>query len=105
MIVEYNFKEFTDKDMFEMKLKGIIPDFGYIASTKRKPFFEFCIKHRFMDHGPTYPNNKFQLYDVLIDFRFSGMLSYGPTPIIFVKGCKIWVQSSYKMHNLRENDA
>ena len=105
-IVEYNFQEFTDRDMFEIKLKDTIPDFGYIACTKRRPFFDFCVKHRFLALRRKTTSEFYKdtsLHSVLIDFRFSGMLDYRPKPIIFVTDHLIVVQPSFKMHNLREN--
>lgn len=98
-IKEYNFQEFTDKDMFEMKLKDVIPDFGYIACTKRKPFFDFCVEHGFFNPRTVPADSSMWLQEVLIDFRFSGMLGYRPAPIIFIAGSNIVVNSSFKMHN------
>jgi len=104
-IVEYNFQEFTEKDMFELKLKDAIPDFGYISCTKRKPFFDFCILHGFFGTRPEIFNDKLRLYSVQIDFRFAGMLDYRPKPIIFLAGGIACVQSSFKMHNLKSDSA
>lgn len=109
-IITYDFTEFTDKDMFEMKLKGVIPNFGYIPCTKRKPFFDFCIEHRFLSkisnrkETISRHHENVHLCDVLVDFRFAGMLSYRPKPIIFITDYIIVVQPSFKMHNLRENE-
>ena len=102
-IVEYNFLEFTDKDMFELKLKDTIPDFGYIACTKRRPFFNFCILHRFFGSRPSVLNDKLRLYSVQVDFRFAGMLGYRPKPIIFLAGGIACVQPDFKMHNVKHD--
>ena len=105
-IKDYKFAEFTSIDMFEMRLTGVIPDFGYIPSTKRKPFFDFCIEHNFLNSRKKTMSNYYKdmyLCDVLIDFRFAGMFGYRPGPIVFVTGSVIVVQPSFKMHNLSKN--
>ena len=49
---EYDWKKFTDKDMFQIMLSGDIPDFGYISISLRRPFLEFLVKYKFMqDNG------------------------------------------------------
>jgi len=42
-MIEYDYTTFTAKDLFECKLKGITPNFGYISTAKRQPFLTFCI--------------------------------------------------------------
>lgn len=101
-IKEYDFQEFTDKDMFEMRLAGTTPDFGYIPSTKRKQFLDFCVKHGFMEQ---YPNSLFGVeivtrFDVLITFRYRGMLDYKPQPVVLVEGHGSMVDRSFKIRNL-----
>lgn len=105
-IKDYKFAEFTSMNMFEMRLIGVIPDFGYIPSTKRKPFFDFCIEHNFIRNKKGIILHRYKnvhLCDVLIDFRFAGMLAYRPKPIIFIAGSIIVVHPSFKMHNLSKN--
>lgn len=102
-IKEYNFQEFTNKDMFEMCLAGTIPDFGYIACTKRKPFLDFLIKHGFIKQYPVTTancNEEITRYDVLMTFRFMGMLDYRPQPIILVEEHGAMVCKSFKIRNL-----
>ena len=96
---DYQFAEFTSMNMFEMRLTGVIPDFGYISYKKRKAFFDFCIEHCFLRNKKRKYRNV-HLCDVLIDFRFTGMLAYGPKPIIFITDNIIVVQPSFKMYNI-----
>lgn len=83
-----------------MRLAGVTPDFGYISSTKRRPFFEFCVANGFLESKSYITNGKASLYKVLISFRFEGMLDYKPKPIIFVEDFNIVVQESFKMNNI-----
>lgn len=100
-IVDYNFQEFTEKDMFELKLKDTIPNFGYIACTKRKLFFEFCQLHGFLGQRRSQLTANLRLYSVQIDFRFAGMIDYRPKPIVFLASGIACVKSDFTMHNLK----
>lgn len=96
MTVEYNFQEFTKKDMFEIKLKGITPDFGYISIRLRRPFLDFLVKGNFMqDNGSvasrieTHTDSKtlrrryaefLNQYTVLESFAYHQMNNYGTAP-------------------------
>lgn len=84
-IKEYNFTEFTDKDMFEMRLAGEIPNFGYIPDSKRKEFFDFCIKNNFIEMFSMTTSKEATVYNVLVTFRFDTMFGYGPKPVIFAE--------------------
>lgn len=86
--------------MFEMRLAGVTPDFGYITSTKRRLFFEFCIANGFLNSEPYVTNGKASLYKVHITFRFEGILDYRSKPIIFVEDFNIIVQESFEMSNI-----
>ena len=48
--MKYDFTTMTEKDMFECKLKGEVPDFGYITAAKRQPFLDFCIKFKLLEY-------------------------------------------------------
>ena len=96
-IVEYNFLEFTDKDFFQMRLAGSIPDFGYISCPKRAPFVTFCTKHGFIELLGEAGSGK--LYEVKIPFRFSRMFRYNPKPVILAENNLALVTNDFRMAN------
>jgi len=80
MIVEYDYNTFTDKDMFEVKLKDIVPDFGYIASSKRAIFLKEMARLRFVVLiGSTNYNMG---YKVLQSFAYETMGVYRPKMVV-----------------------
>lgn len=81
-IVEYKYEEFTNKDMFKIRLAGTIPDFGYISTKHRRPFYEFCKKHEFISLYSRTSDNKVGLYNVHTTFRFAALFDYSPRPVI-----------------------
>ena len=95
-IKEYNFTEFTDKDMFEMHLAGTEPDFGYITCTKRMPFVTFCIKFGFIEqrNGPL---DRTDLYNVLIPFRYMAMFRYEPRPVVMTDRSLAMIGKDFRM--------
>ena len=99
-IKKYNFQEFTDKDMFEMRLAGDIPDFGHISSTMRKPFVDFCVEHGFISFYAATESNRTSLYYVHITFRFTSMFAYDARPVILTdQNCMAIVYEDFKMTN------
>lgn len=94
-IVEYNFQEFTDKDMFAMRLAGTQPDFGYITCTKRAPFVAFCIKFGFIEFMDERMKNK--LYEVMIPFRYMAMFRYEPRPVVMAVDNFAMVGADFRM--------
>lgn len=71
--------------MFEMRLAGTIPDFGHISCTKRKEFFNFCVKQKFIEMFSDTTNKEATVYNVLVTFRFDTMFGYSPKPVIFAE--------------------
>ena len=99
-IKEYSFQEFTDKDMFEMRLAGDIPDFGHISSTMRKPFFDFCVENGFISYYATTSDKRASIFNIHVTFRFSAMFNYGPRPVIMAEqNCVAIVYENFKMQN------
>ncbi len=82
-----------------MRLADTISDFGYIACTKRKPFLDFLVKHGFMKIAIA-NGRGMTLCDILITFRFTGMLDYRPQPIVLVAEHSAMVCKSFKIRNL-----
>lgn len=85
-----------------MRLAGTTPDFGYIPSTKRKQFLDFCVEHGFMEQ---YPSSTLGVeivtrFNVLITFRYMGMLDYNPQPVVLVEEHGAMVDRSFKIRNL-----
>lgn len=101
-IVEYKFDEFTDKDMFHVRLAGTIPDFGYITCKTRRPFYEFCVKQGFISLYSKTSDGKTALHNVHTTFRFSAMFSYAPKPVIVPASTNmIMVGKDFRMSNTR----
>jgi hypothetical protein len=82
--------------MFEMRLAGHEPDFGYITCTKRLPFVMFCIKFGFIEFDNVYQVNK-KLYDVRIPFRYMAMFRYEPKPVVMTDTSLAVVGEDFKM--------
>ena len=101
---EYNWKEFDEKDFFEVKLKGHIPDFGYISSSKSIGFLAFLVREGFIvdkgsveRYGKSYRLQKFEReYRVLHPFKYSVMRNYGAGPIDTIKGAILFSYKSGK---------
>jgi len=80
MNTEYRFEEFTDKDMFECKLKGVAPKFEYITSSKRQAFLTFLEKAGFVIFEVSQETQV--AYKVIYNFVYETMGDYRPTSII-----------------------
>ena len=94
MSIDYNFQEFTTKDMFEIKLKSILPDFGYMPCTKRGEFFSFCVNMKFIKfHGS---QERWHGYKVLVPFIYSAMGNYRPCDVACNTGEIIVVDSVFR---------
>lgn len=104
MIVEYDFTAMTEKDVFEMKLKGIVPDFGYISNSKRVPFLKFLVDFGFAERTTRLEHNSiyYGRYMPLIDFRFSRLFGYSAKPVIALKGCMIYTDSALQLSNWKD---
>ena len=99
-IVEYNYAEFTGKDMFQVRLAATIPDFGYISIKHRRPFYEFCKKNEFLSLYSQTSDRKTGVYNVHTTFRFSAMFNYRVMPVIVASGVSmILVGQDFKMLN------
>ncbi len=93
--VEYNFKEFTDKDMFGVKLKGTIPDFGYMSCSNRSKFFGFCVNMGFIEFAGTASQKKRYAYRILVAFKYRAMGNYRPVDVNCNPGEMIVVDNLY----------
>lgn len=69
--MERDFTTMTEKDMFECKLKGDVPNFGYITAAKRQPFLDFCIKFKLLEYVAEKDNDVG--YKVLHEFAYRTM--------------------------------
>lgn len=98
-IVEYNFTEMTEKDIFEMKLKDVIPDFGYITNKKRVPFLKFLIENGFVEQTTEIPHNNiyYGRFMPLIDFRFTRLFDYSPKPVIALRECMLYTDRAMRL--------
>ena len=94
-IRDYNFLEFTEKDLFQMRLAGHEPDFGYITCTKRAPFVAFCIELGFINFLDERANNT--LYEVNIPFRYMAMFRYEPKPVVMTDNSLAMVGEDWRM--------
>lgn len=101
MIVEYDFTNMTEKDIFEMKLKDVIPDFGYITCKKRFPFIKFLVDNKFVDRVTEIQNGKryFGRFMPQMDFRFSRLFDYSPKPVIAIRDCMLYTDSGLRLGN------
>lgn len=103
MIVEYDFTLLTEKDIFEMKLKGIIPEFGYITNKKRVLFLKFLVDFGFakqtteIEHDNVY----YGRFMPLTTFRFSRLFDYSPKPVIALKDCMMYTDRAMRLGNWR----
>ena len=100
-IKEYNFTKMTAKDIFEMKLKDAIPEFGYISGKMRIPFIEFLVEHRFIQRSTEIVSDD-KLYAhwmPLVDFRFSQMFGYGPKPVIMLRDQRAYTDRAKRLLN------
>jgi len=103
VIVEYDFTAMNEKDVFEMKLKGIIPEFGYITNKKRVPFLKFLVDFGFVKQTTEieHENIYYGRYMPLIDFRFSRLFDYSPKPVIALRTAMMYTDSSNRLGNWR----
>ena len=87
MIVKYDFLSMTEKDVFEMKLKDVIPEFGYITNAKRLGFLKFLVDNKFMERAEGTVTEKFYygLWIVLTEFRYERMINYHQRDIVMAK--------------------
>ena len=101
MIVEYDFIEMTEKDVFEMKLKDVVPDFGYITNKKRVPFLKFLVDNNFVEQTTELEHNNryYGRFMPLIDFRFSRLFDYSPKPVIALRECMMYTDKSIRLGN------
>lgn len=93
---KYDYKEFTMKDMFEVKLKNTLPDFGYMSCTNRHKFFEFCVSMGFMKFAGTAANKTRYGYKVLQPFLYSSMGNYRPCKVECNTGHVVVVDSMFR---------
>ncbi len=106
MIVEYDFTEMTEKDVFEMKLKDVVPDFGYITNKKRVPFLKFLVDNNFVEQTTELEHNNryYGRFMPLIDFRFSRLFDYSPKPVIALRECMMYTDKSNRLGNWNKID-
>ena len=101
MIVEYDFTTMTEKDVFEMKLKDALPEFGYITNKKRVPFLKFLIDNGFVKQMTELEDNNryYGRFMPLIDFRFSRLFDYSGKPVIALKECMLYTDKALQLGN------
>ena len=106
MIVEYDFTKMTEKDVFEMKLKDVVPDFGYITNKKRFPFLKFLVDNNFVEQTTELEHNNryYGRFMPLIDFRFSRLFDYSPKPVIALRECMMYTDKSNRLGNWNKID-
>lgn len=93
---EYDFTEFTEKDMFECKLKGIAPNFEYMSCNNRSKFFEFCVERGFIEFaGKTSAKHRYG-YRVLVAFVYASMGKYRPSDVHCTPGEIIIVDNVFR---------
>ena len=103
MIVEYDFTVMTERDVFEMKLKGVIPEFGYITNKQRVPFLKFLADFGFVEQTTEieHDNKYYGRYMPLTTFRFSRLFDYSPKPVIAIKNCMMYTDRAMRLGNWR----
>ena len=69
--MKYNFLKMNEKAVFDAKLRNEIVDFGFIPVWYMRRFLEFCIKHGFLYHPPTYREHAY-LVKHKFKYNFSG---------------------------------
>ena len=82
--------------MFEVKLKNILPSFGYMSCTNRHKFFEFCVSMGFIEFAGTAANKTRFGYKVLYPFIYSSMGNYRPCNVECNTGHIIVVDSVFR---------
>lgn len=82
--------------MFEIKLKDIIPEFGYVTCSKRSKFFSFCSDMRFIEFIGIAVQKKKYAYRILVEFKYSAMGSYRATDVSCNPGEIIIVDSAFR---------
>ena len=95
-MIDYDYKEFTEKTMFEVKLKNTIPRFGYMSCTNRHKFFEFCVSMGLIELAGTAANKTRFGYKVLYPFAYSTMGNYRPCKVECNTGHIIVVDCAYR---------
>lgn len=103
MIVEYDFTAMTEKDIFEMKLKDVVPEFGYITCKKRIPFLKFLVDNSFVEKTTEleYNNIYYGRFMPLMDFRFSRLFNYSPKPVIALRECMLYTDRALRLGQWR----
>lgn len=92
----YNFQEFTEKDMFTVRLKRTLPDFGYITCTERSKFFSFCVDAGFIKFEGTSREKKWHGYRVLVPFIYSTMGNFRSCEVACNTGEIIIVDKAFR---------
>jgi len=94
--MNYDYKEFTEKDMFEIRLKETIPNFGYISCPNRSKFFEFCTAIGFIEFAGTAKEKKKYAYRVLVSFVYSARGNYRNVDVDCNQGQLIIVDNLFR---------
>ena len=84
MLKDYDYNTFTNKDMFEVKLKDITPSFGYIAASKRIPFLTALVSLKFLEFMGD--SDHTLGYKVLYSFAYESMGDYRPKMFVTAIG-------------------
>lgn len=105
MIVKYDFLSMTEKDVFEMKLKDVIPDFGYITNKKRLPFLKFLVDNNFIVKAEGTITEKFYygVWVILIEFRFDRMINYRQRDMVMAKDQSAYTDRKKQLSHWRDN--
>lgn len=107
MIIEYDFTTITEKDIFEMRLKDVIPDFGYITGKNRIPFLKFLVDNGFIERRTELVNNDtfYGRFMPQRDFRFSRQFDEKYCkikPVIAVKGYMMYTDTAKRLAQWRD---
>lgn len=118
--MQIDWENFSKKDLFELRLKGVVPNFGYMSCSKRARFVQFLVKNDFISFKGMFqdlvkianesnpgPNVKgdssyIGLYHVEHSFQFEelGSSPYRATPRTISKGNRVVTDKSHRLLNM-----
>lgn len=120
--MQIDWENFDKKDLFELRLKGGVPNFGYMSCSKRAKFVQFLVKNDFLSFkgmfqdlvkianesnpGPNVKADSSYMVLYLVEHSFeyeslSGSGSpYRPTPARIMKGETVVTDKSHRLMNM-----